>query len=208
MEELREKGYLVLNSRNTLSSVKSTILSILPDGYEFLNYKYTILGPALYTYHRDVTSSKSSFNTKYPTYTAIQYEYEGNFLSVSPGSHLSWKFNFPESLKGKKNTLILFDCDLVHGGIDAPANISRKAIQYKIAHKDDLYLLHDVQGITVTQKGSKNNWILKKVLSIGSYVLTVPIQTFCRPLLQGLQTGILGYFQSLFPVYYYNNSVN
>ena len=206
MEELREKGYLVLNSRNTLSSVQSSVLSILPEGYEFLNYKYTILGPALYTYHRDVTSSKSSFKTRHPTYTAIQYEYEGDFLSVSPGSHREWKLNLPITLSGKKNTLILFDCDLVHGGIDAPANVDRKAIQYKIAHKDDIHLLFDVQGITVTQKGTKNNWFLKMILCIGSYILTVPIQTFCRPLMQRLQTGILGRIQSLFPIYYYNNS--
>jgi hypothetical protein len=205
MEELREKGYLVLNSRNT-SLVQSSVLSILPEGYEFLNYKYTILGPALYTYHRDVTSSKSSFKTRHPTYTAIQYEYEGDFLSVSPGSHREWKLNLPITLSGKKNTLILFDCDLVHGGIDAPANVDRKAIQYKIAHKDDIYLLFDVQGITVTQKGHENHWLLKRVLSLVSYLLTVPIQTFCRPLMQRLQTGILGRIQRLFPIYYYNNS--
>jgi hypothetical protein len=208
MEELREKGYLVLNSRNTMSSLQSTVLSILPEGYEFLNYKYTILGPALYTYHRDVTSSKSSFSTRHPTYTAIQYEYEGAFLSVSPGSHHEWKLNLPVTLKGKKNTVILFDCDLVHGGIDAPPNVARKAIQYKIAHKDDLDLLFEVQGITVTQKGHENHWFLKRVLSVASYLLTVPIQFLCRPLMQRLQTGILGRIQSLFPIYYYNNSTD
>lgn len=205
LKGLREKGFLVLNASSTMSSLQSTVLSVLPEGYAFLKYEYTILGPALYTYHRDVTSSKSSLRTLHPTYTAIRYEYEGDFLSVSPGSHHEWKYNLPITLKGKNGTVILFDCDLVHAGLDAPPNTCRKAVQYKIAHKDDLHLLFDLQGVQVTHQAHDNHWLLKRVLLVLSYVLTVPIQVLGRPLLQRQLTGILGRIQSIFPIRFYNN---
>ena len=205
VEELREKGYIVLSSRNTLSSLKSTILPLLPEGYVFLDYKYTIVGPPLFTYHRDVTSSRSSFNTRYPTYTVIHYEYDGAHLSVSPGSHLQWQPYLPITIGGNKNQTILFDCDLVHAGLEAPASVKRKATQYKIAHRDDLYLLQEVASVDIVQKGKEVHWILKPILLAVSYIFTVPIQVICRPLMQRLQTGLFGYIQDLFPLNYYNN---
>ena len=204
MSSLLKEGYSVLSFKNTL---EETVLPLLPPGYRFLDYKYTIQGPALITYHRDVTSSQSSLHTEYPTYTVIQYDYDGAFLSVSPGSHLTWTYTFPMTLEGKRGTCILFHCDLVHGGIDAPPDVERKAIQYKLAHENDLPLLEELQGVNVVQEGKKLGWFSKLCLRIGSYVLTVPIEVFFRPLLQRrFSRGFSSVLQRLFPLQYFNRA--
>lgn len=206
MDPLSTHGYRIVSTINTLSSLEETILPFLPKGYHFLDYKYSIHGPALITYHRDVTSSQSSFHTKYPTYTVIQYEYEGDFLSVSPGSHKEWQYRFPITLGGKQNTAILFNCDLVHAGIDAPAGVERKATQYKLCHEDDISLLKELNGIDVLQEGKPLGYFTKLVLRIGSYLFTVPIEVFCRPLLQQrFSTGFSSFLQRLVPLPYFNN---
>ena len=48
-------------------------LDYLDNGYILMNYKYVLEGPALSTYHRDVTSSKTVFKTRHPTYTFFKY---------------------------------------------------------------------------------------------------------------------------------------
>lgn len=206
MHFFQKHGYLVLTCENTMDSLERTILPRLPPGYRFLDYKYTIQGPALVTYHRDVTSSQTSFNTKYPTYTVIHYDYNGEFLSVCPGSHRRWVFGLPITIRGWKNTVVFFNCDLVHGGIDAPLGTARKATQYKIAHEADIPLLQELQGVDVVQEGKPVNWFTKGFLRFFSYVFVVPIETFCRPLLQRrFSTGFSSFLQRLFPLRYFNN---
>ena len=65
------KDGLILMDRPTADQV----LEQLPEGYKFLNYRYTIEGCTLSTFHRDVTSSQYIFETKHPVYTFITYEY-------------------------------------------------------------------------------------------------------------------------------------
>lgn len=206
MDSLFSEGYTVLSSKNTKEDLQATVLPLLPPGYSFLDYKYTIKGSALITYHRDVTSARSSFHTKYPTYTAIHYDYEGEFLSVSPRSHRHWQFRLPTTLQGPKDTLVLFDCDLVHGGLNAPPGIQRIATQYKIAHKDDIPLLYELQGIDVVKEATSIGRIWSWFFRIGSYVFVVPIELFCRHLLQRQYAkGIGAWFQRRLPFGYFNN---
>jgi hypothetical protein len=203
---LYKDGFCTVVLPDKWISIQSFLRPLLPKGYVFLDYKYVINGPALFTYHRDVTSSQTTLNTSYPTYTAIHYEYEGEFLSVSPGSHIMWKFNIPTTIKGPQNTVVIFNCDLVHGGLDAPPNVTRKATQYKIAHLSDLHKLTEVQGISVVQKGSEVNPALRTCMRIFSYVFVVPIQTVFLPLLQRRSfTGFSSFLQDLVPIQYFNN---
>ena len=175
-----------------MSSLQRAILPYLPAGYVFLNYKYTIAGSPLVTYHRDVTSSQRSQGTKYPTYTAIHYEYEGNFLSVSPGSHRRWTFGMPVTLSGFSNTVILFDSDLVHAVLPAPKGVCRIVTQYKIAHADDLDRLDHLRGVKVTQNGDLSGGMSLFLRGV-SYIFTVPIEIFGR-------SFVAGYLQRLFPL--------
>jgi hypothetical protein len=204
---LERDGYCVVASRNTRNSLESSVLAHLPAGYHFLNYKYIIGGQPLITYHRDVTSSQTSFNTKHPTYTAIHYNYAGEHLSVAPGSHLSWTLGLPITLGGKENTVILFNADLVHGGVDAPEGVARVATQYKIAHLDDFEALDHLQGVNMTVERTESlDEPMNTILRLLSYVFTVPIQVFARSLLQERQPGLVGYLQSLFPLQYFNRA--
>ena len=200
-------GYCILSSPNSRSPLESIVLSQLPDGYHFLNYKYTIIGQPLVTYHRDVTSSQAFHNTTHPTYTAIHYNYAGDFLSIANGSHLRWTLDLPITLSGKQNTVILFNADLVHGGLSAPEGVARIATQYKIAHLDDFYKLDHLQEVLVTSRGTAEvSEHMSSLLQIGSYIFTVPIQVFARSLLQARQSGLAGYIQSLFPLQHFNRA--
>ena len=201
---LATDGYCLLSSRNTLNSLAAVVLSQLPAGYHFLDYKYTIPGQPLVTYHRDVTSSQTSFNTTHPTYTVIHYNYAGDHLSVAVGSHLRWTTWLPSSLGGAKDTVVLFNADLVHAGLAAPDGVQRIATQYKVAHLDDFYKLQHLQDISVTQASTRVEEPLSSLLRVLSYVFTVPIQVFARRLLQDRQPGFLGFLQSLFPLQYFN----
>jgi hypothetical protein len=204
---LERDGYCVVSSRNTRHSLESSVLAHLPAGYHFLNYKYTISGQPLVTYHRDVTSSQTFHKTRRPTYTAIHYNYAGDFLSVAPGSHLSWTMGLPVALSGKANTVILFNADLVHGGVDAPEGVARVATQYKIAHLDDFEALDHLQEVNMTVERTESlDEPMNTILRLLSYVFTVPIQVFARSLLQERQPGLVGYLQSLFPLQYFNRA--
>lgn len=206
-ETLASRGYCVLSSRNTRNSLEAAVLPQLSIGYHFLNYQYTIRGQPLVTYHRDVTSSQTSFNTTHPTYTIIHYNYAGDFLSVAAGSHLGWTLGLPVTLRGATDTVILFNADLVHAGLAAPDGVQRVATQYKVAHLDDFYKLDHLQDISVTQAGATPIIEPMSILLRGlSYMFTVPIQVFARSLLQNRQAGILGFMQSLFPLQYFNKA--
>ena len=135
---LDDDGYIVFNNIKN----KKTILKYLPDNYVFLNYKYTIKGCSLSTFHRDVTSSHYIFKTNYPVYTYIIYNNnKGPLLSVCPGSHKTVPYlsSRPKTIIGNNNnTSVLFNCDLVHAGAINDLGNTRYAEQFKIAHVKDL----------------------------------------------------------------------
>ncbi len=135
---------------------KIDALQYLPKGYMFLDYKYTIKGCSLSTYHRDVTSSQYIFKTSRPIYTYIVYYNEGPQISVCPGSHKTVPFLFSRgcNISGKKYDSYLFNCDLVHAGNMNNFNEKRYVEQYKIAHIDDFKKLKSLQGINKNKIGS------------------------------------------------------
>jgi len=162
---LHDDGFMFVNTRD--------VLKVLPKGYEFLDYRYSIHGCTLSTFHRDVTSSQYVFKTKYPVYTFITYEHDGSTLSVCPGSHLTTPFLFsnPVTVNAKS---ILFNCDLVHAGSLNPEMKPRKAVQYKIAHRDDIETLKHLQGVNKVKSGDcskRNDIVYRKLSHIFSYVL-------------------------------------
>jgi hypothetical protein len=167
-------------------------LDYLEPGYVFMKYTYVLVGPPLATYHRDVTSSKTIFNTQYPTYTFLQYNYSGNFLSVCPGSHREWTCDFPITLSGRRGDGVLFDCDLVHGELAGPSD--RVVTEYKIVHYHDIPQVLHLDGVDVYKKGIGVPLWQEICMRITSYIFVVPIQWF-----MGRQYGgILGFL-------HYNN---
>ena len=114
--------YDPLYSINTIDKpceeLKKDVLDKLPNDYIFIDYIYKINNTALSTFHRDVTSSKYLHNTKYPIYTMILYKYNGDLLSICPGSNKSYPFVWSRILNidGKAGTVFLFDSDLLHAG--------------------------------------------------------------------------------------------
>lgn len=74
------------------------VLRSLPPGYQFMDYSYSIKNASLSTFHRDVSSSKTIYETKYPVYTLIVYKYDGKLLSVCPGSDKTNPFTFSRIL--------------------------------------------------------------------------------------------------------------
>lgn len=194
-----EEGYFIIEP-------DEDPLDYLEDGYIVVNYKYVLEGPPLSTYHRDVTSSSTVFKTQYPTYTYLTYNYDGDFLSVCPGSHISWRCEFPITLSGKRGGGVLFDCDLVHGGLHRPTGIpERVATQYKIVHYDDLPLLTHLEGVDVCKRGIAVAPWKEICMRITSYIFVVPIQWLAGSLLHRQYEGVLGFLQRLIPINHYNN---
>ena len=153
---LQKDGYIVIPNAD-----KKRVLSYLPKGYVFLQYKYTIRGCSLSTFHRDVTSSPYIYNTRHPVYTFIMYRNAGPLLSVCPGSHRTTPFLYssPITIRGKTNDLtvgVLFHCDLVHAGAINTHGAVRYVEQYKIAHVDDIYKLKHLQHINTQRTGECN----------------------------------------------------
>jgi hypothetical protein len=146
---LTVEGYIV-NPKNPLKE--------LPEGYEFVNYRYTIKGCTLSTFHRDVTSSAYEFKTNHPVYTYIEYFTKGALISVCPGSHktVPLLYSNPEIIYSEnEKTSILFNSDIVHAGvINEETTNERYAIQYKIVHKDDLKKFPKLVGIDKVKEGN------------------------------------------------------
>lgn len=153
-------------------------LDYLEDGYVVINYRCVLEGYPLFAYHRDVMSSKTVYNTDYPTYTFLTYNYDGSFLSVCPGSHMEWMCDFPITLRGEKGDGILFDCDLVHGGVSPPDNIDFTTIEYKIVHINDLIKLEHLFGVDVRKREFPQPWRRTFLLRVFSYLFVVLIQCF------------------------------
>ena len=170
---LEEDGFIKLYNIK-----KEYVLSYLPKDYIFIDYKYTIKGCTLSTFHRDVTSSQYIFNTKYPVYTYIKYYNDGPHISLCPGSHKIVPFNFNKGyiIKGDKYDSYLFNCDLIHAGAINDNKDERLVIQYKICHKDDLNKLKHLIGINKYQKNDCNNnnlyydMILRKLSLLFPYI--------------------------------------
>jgi hypothetical protein len=194
-----DDGYIVINPGEDP-------IDYLENGYVYMRYKYIIEGPPLSTYHRDVTSSSTIFKTQHPTYTYLTYNYDGNFLSVSPGSHKAWTCEFPITLTGKRGGGVLFDCDLVHGGLRGPLGDSeRVATQYKIVHYDDIPLLLHLDNVEVCKRSVVIPLWQEICMRITSYIFVVPIQWFAGSLLHRQYEGVLGFIQRLIPINHYNN---
>lgn len=171
---------------------RSAVLNRLPPGYVFLDYKYTIEGCTLSTFHRDVTSSQSVYKTRHPVYTWITYDYDGTALTVCPGSHRTTPFTFssPVTVKAKS---VLFNCDLIHAGTINWDRIPRRAVQYKVAHVDDLPKLEHLQKIDKLKVGDcdKSNFMMDQLYRNLSLLFAFPINHVFTPYLQNRESSIL-----------------
>lgn len=178
--KLDREDILNVYDEDTLpDTIKTQILSELPEDYVFLNYKYTIQNTLLYTYHRDVTSSQSFQHLKHPSYTLILYLYDGNFINICPGSNDTIFPTKPYVISGEYGTCVLFNSDCVHA-----ANIDhigeRLCIQYKICHKDDVDKLEHLQGKIISKVNKSVNhymffdYYILQFMSLLSFI-TIPL---------------------------------
>jgi hypothetical protein len=218
-QNLKNQGFCVFNTNQNLDlldpiekrqQITSLVLSKLPYGYTFLDYYYYIKGCSLSTYHRDVTSGQTYLKTKYPTYTLILYEYDGDFLSLCPNSHKQYPFIYstPINISGKKNTMVLFNADILHSGIINKIGKNRKVLQMKIVHHDDLHLFDELNKIKVEKTTDCNNNILiEHSLRFMSLHFAWFINGLIHPLLQKKYTddNLLSYIQDKVPISFYNN---
>lgn len=185
---LQRDGFILMDR-----PTKEDILSQLPPGYQFLNYKYTIEGCTLSTFHRDVTSSQYVFKTEHPVYTFITYEYDGPALSVCPGSHRTAPLLISRPLTVNANS-VLFNCDVVHAGSLNIEKKPRKAVQYKIAHEDDIEKLKHLIGINKLKKGDcdkRNNPVLDTLYRKLSLTFSYIINHHMTPYLQNRENNLL-----------------
>ena len=115
---LYNPNYAINTTSYPCQQLQNDVLEKLPEGYIFIDYVYKISNVSLSTFHRDVTSSKYIYNTKYPIYTLILYKYDGDLLSVCPGSNKTYPFVWSSiiNIHGKSGSAFLFDSDLLHAG--------------------------------------------------------------------------------------------
>jgi hypothetical protein len=206
---LERDGFIVLYDKNYPSAkLADDVLDKLPDGYQFIDYVYTIEDAALSLFHRDVTSSKNNYKTKYPVYTLILYNYDGELISLCPGSNKTYPFVFSRivNITGVKGTAFLFDSDLLHAGCKNNCK-DRNVIQYKICHKEDLSKLSHLNGVRTTKKQKCKITLYEYCLRKISYFCEFPINYFLYPLMIKRENDntILGKIQSYIPLGYYNN---
>ena len=121
-----------------IPEIETQVLELLSEDYVFLDYSYEISNSCLYTFHRDVTSSKTFQNLSYPSYTLIIYFSKGNHLSISEGSNtISFITPTPTTIFGEIGQSVLFDSNMVHAAA-LSATTERYCKQYKICHKYDI----------------------------------------------------------------------
>lgn len=213
---LENDGFCVLYDREYLDTtdgpclkLQQNIMNKLPDGYIFLDYVYKINDTSLATFHRDVTSSQNVYKTKHPVYTAILYKYDGELLSVCPGSNKTYPFVLSNivNISGKSGSVFLFDCELLHAGMKNSCK-KREVIQYKICHYEDLHLLNHLSNIHVKKNDICKNDLYGEIVRKMSYYFQFPINTFLYPLMikRENNNSLLGYIQSFIPLTYYNNT--
>jgi hypothetical protein len=198
-----------LNVNDKKNIIKNSVLEKLPKDYIFLDYYYYIKGCSLSTFHRDVTSGQKYLNTKHPTYTIILYEYEGDFLSLCPNSYKQFPFITSKviSISGNKNTIVIFNSDILHAGIINSIGQNRKVLQFKVVHKEDLYLCNDLNKILVEKNTNCNlNNNLEHILRFSSLHFAWLINGFMYPLSQKkYNNGYIKYIQEQIPISFYNN---
>lgn len=195
--------------------LQTDILRELPEGYQFMDYIYKIENNSLSTFHRDVTSSKSIFQTKYPVYTVILYKYDGELFSFCPRSNHSYPFTWSHitNVSGKKGTVFLFDSDLLHAGGN-PSGVKREVVQYKVCHGEDLERLTELTGVRMDKKEVFNRnhsiSIYQAFLRKASYFFEMPINYFCYPLMIKRQNSDhwIGKIQEMIPISFYNNELS
>jgi hypothetical protein len=202
---LENDGFITMNAPKS-----ADVLARLPEGYQFLDYTYSIKNASLSTFHRDVTSSKTIYETKYPVYTLIVYLYDGKLLSVCPGSDKTNPFTNSRILNvwGPKGTAFLFDCDLLHAGCLNRCK-KRELVQYKICHKDDVHKLRHLNGINMTKEYVCKMSVWNHVIRKASYFFEMPINYFLYPFLSKRydNDSTIGKIQSIIPIQFYNNDI-
>jgi hypothetical protein len=213
---LKKDGFCVLYNPNysihtidyPCDELKRDVLKILPPNYVFIDYIYKINNTSLSTFHRDVTSSQHIFNTKFPIYTLILYQYDGELLSVCPNSHKTYPFVWSKILNidGKSGTAFLFDCDLLHAGRTNHCK-ERKVIQYKICHQEDLEKLSSLQNIYVEKTEKCINNIYSTIQRKLSYFFEMPINYIAYPFMIKRENPntFIGMIQYFIPLNFYNN---
>lgn len=198
-----------LNPQQKKKQIEDFVLKRIPKGYMFINYLYYIQGCSLTTFHRDVTSNQQTFNTKYPTYTAVLYEYDGDFVSICPNSHKHYPFTFslPININGRKNTLIVFNADMVHAGMINKNGNNRKVLQLKIVHKEDKDKLQHLEHTNIIKSNDiKLNSINEMILRKLSYQTLFITNSLFRPLImEKKKDGILQKIQNIIPINFYIN---
>jgi hypothetical protein len=200
--------YAIETTNYPCEELKNDVLNLLPPEYVFIDYIYKINNVALSTFHRDVTSSQHIFNTKHTVYTLILYKYNGELLSLCPGSNKTYPFVTSRILNigGNPGTAFLFDCDVLHAGRINKCK-DRRVIQYKICHKDDLPKLKSLVGIYREKTDKCVNDFYVKIMRKLSYYFEMPINYFAYPLMIKRENNtLIGFIQSFFPMSYYNNA--
>jgi hypothetical protein len=205
---LFDKDYALNTNNYPCHKLRNDVLNLLPPGYIFIDYVYKINNVALSTFHRDVTSSQQIFKTKHTVYTLILYKYDGELLSLCPGSNITYPFVWSRivNINGKSGTAFLFDCDVLHAGRVNNCK-ERKVIQYKICHKDDLIKLNSLNGIYNEKTEICVNNLYGKIKRKLSYFFEMPINYFAYPFMikRENNNSFIGAVQSLIPINYYNN---
>ena len=188
---LKENGFVIFNKHLK----KDMVLSFLPSNYIFLDYRYTIKGCTLSTFHRDVTSSKYEFKSKFPVYTYICYFNRGNTLSLCPNSHKHVPFllSIPRIIYSNNDkSSVLFNCDIVHAGyLNNKKNLDRLAVQYKIVHSDDLHIFNHLDNINkITNDDCTSfNYLYELLLRKLSLIFSLPINHIFTKYLQNNQNN-------------------
>jgi len=204
----KETYVLDVKSKMPCRALQNDVLGALPDGYMFIDYVYKIEQTALSTFHRDVTSSQSQYNTLYPTYTLIIYAYAGELLSICPKSNQTYPFVCSQiyNFHGAAKSAFLFDCEILHAGCLNNCN-DRLAIQYKLCHKDDLSKLQHLIGVEKEKKESCEINFYTLASRKLSYFFQMPINCLFNPLMKTRydENSVLGKVQSLIPLRFYNN---
>jgi hypothetical protein len=189
---------------------KTYILNLLPPGYVFLNYSYTIKDSSLYTFHRDVTSSRRFQNLVYPSYTLIVYFFKGKHLSICRNSH---KSNFiipkPITISGNYDQYVLFDADMVHASALSD-NTKRYCKQYKIAHKNDIKKLNHIQNTHLEKINTpRKHTLLEYIIRLLShrYIFLFDIPTIGSFIEKKRNNIILNYISNQINLTFYNNKI-
>ncbi len=179
----------------------------VPFNHVLLDYKYTIIGCSLSTFHRDVTSGQRYHKTIHPTYTLIHYQYDGDFLAICEDNSFPFTWSFPTYISGKKGTWVLFNADMLHAGQINKCGMNRFVTQYKVCHKDDVDKLTHLNGINVTKTNFKQlPYWMDYLLFWLSYWISFWTNTFGYVLLQKkYDDGFAGFIQNWIPISFYNN---